>query len=68
MRCDENSLALSFSLRPVLMTGIVTPLIIFVPLCRGFAADLNLAVGCRTLGVLPSLRAFQAKYERPHPR
>ena len=43
MRCVENSAAFLFSLRPVAMTGIVTPLIVSVPLCRGSAAVLNLA-------------------------
>ena len=42
MRCVENS-AGSLSLRPVAMTGIVTPLIVSVPLCRGSAAVLKLA-------------------------
>ena len=39
----ENSAALLFSLRPVAMTGIVTPLIVSVPLCPRTAAALNLA-------------------------
>ena len=48
MRWVENSAAFLFSLRPVVMTGIVTPLIVSVPLCRGPAAVSNLALGCRT--------------------
>jgi hypothetical protein len=42
MRRVENSAGFLLSLRPVAMTGIVTPLIVSVPLCRGSAAVLNL--------------------------
>jgi hypothetical protein len=53
-----NSAGLLFVLRPVLMTGIVSPLIVSIPLCRGSAAVLNLARVAETSSPLRLVARF----------
>ena len=59
MPCVENSAGFLFVLRPVLMTGIVTPLIVSIPLCRGSAAVLNLARVAETSSPLRLVARFR---------
>ena len=61
MPCAENAAGFLLAFRPVLMTGIVTPLIVSIPLCRGTAAVLNLARVAETSSALHLLARFRQK-------